>query len=723
MAIPPIVIRVTTDTSQFNTGIAKANTKLSGFQQTVGRVTRTLTAFAALFATRQLIGFIGESVKALAKFEQGVANIGILLDEDIGRLGEWRGTIERTAKDLGLATEDLTKAGFDIQSATNNTTRSLEIFRNAARLAVAGGSDVASTVKGALTLNEVYADSFKNVADMMDFLIVAQKKARATIGELSVSSSRFLGVASSLGIKVEELFAVYAQLTRGFGNTKEAATGLSAIMNSLQKPSQAMIDLAQKEYGMSIQRAIATYGLIDVLKKLNTVTAENIGTTLGRMRANRAFGIIRSDINTIEETTIELLEREGKTQEKLAIEMATTQKKLEQISAEFEHLKRSVGGIATETGFLDWLLSVEKSINNMVKGDEIDKIKSLFTLFDRFKGVNPLFNILFGKNIAENIEKATDALSVFQTQQQRAKTMAVIGPYGVGTAGPPELPSAENYAKQIAETEFPVDKFFPTQEDFDINLDLFTQFLEQQVGILGSTQEQMKSIIGEFGNWEKEQTDFQKLQFISEQQEILNATINRVGAEKAAEMGLFNLREQLALAHKNTLIATTQMTLGAMQTGLSALSSALNQAAAEHKEFARAAKAVNLLLAVTNTAAAVTEALKLPFPLNWIQAALVAAAGAIEVGVIAAQGFKEGGLVPGVGRGDKVPAMLEPGELVIPRDSVGRAINNNQRVSVNVSMAGAMVLDDPIAVKKLYREYLRDTIRDDIETGRDKFYV
>lgn len=86
-------------------------------------------------------------------------------------------------------------------------------------------------------------------------------------------------------------------------------------------------------------------------------------------------------------------------------------------------------------------------------------------------------------------------------------------------------------------------------------------------------------------------------------------------------------------------------------------------------------------------------------------------------------GMQEGGLVPGVGVGDKVPALLEPGELVIPKDKVGDVVNNNSsNVSVNVSMAGAMVMDDPKTVSRLYREHLRDVIRNDAWGARDKFY-
>ena len=80
---------------------------------------------------------------------------------------------------------------------------------------------------------------------------------------------------------------------------------------------------------------------------------------------------------------------------------------------------------------------------------------------------------------------------------------------------------------------------------------------------------------------------------------------------------------------------------------------------------ARAMKPVKIAQAISNTALAVTKALP-----NIILAGLVAAAGAVEVGVIAAQPYASGGEVQPIDfkpvGTDVVPAMLTPGEVIIP---------------------------------------------------------
>lgn len=51
-------------------------------------------------------------------------------------------------------------------------------------------------------------------------------------------------------------------------------------------------------------------------------------------------------------------------------------------------------------------------------------------------------------------------------------------------------------------------------------------------------------------------------------------------------------------------------------------------------------------------------------------------------------GFHDGGLVPGTGRGDKVPALLEPGEFVLPRDVVDQARRFGARPMLRMQRGG-----------------------------------
>jgi hypothetical protein len=85
-------------------------------------------------------------------------------------------------------------------------------------------------------------------------------------------------------------------------------------------------------------------------------------------------------------------------------------------------------------------------------------------------------------------------------------------------------------------------------------------------------------------------------------------------------------------------------------------------------------KKLNMANAAINGAQAILQALaSTPFPASLVVAALVAAASAVQFGVISSQEFTAagGGIVPGIGSGmvDTVPARLAPGETVINAQS------------------------------------------------------
>ena len=84
------------------------------------------------------------------------------------------------------------------------------------------------------------------------------------------------------------------------------------------------------------------------------------------------------------------------------------------------------------------------------------------------------------------------------------------------------------------------------------------------------------------------------------------------------------------------------------------------------KKYANKQKVINIGQAMMNGALGVTKALSLPTPFNWIEAGLIAAMTATQVGVIASQKFANGGIVGGYSfSGDKVSALVNSGEMIL----------------------------------------------------------
>ena len=89
---------------------------------------------------------------------------------------------------------------------------------------------------------------------------------------------------------------------------------------------------------------------------------------------------------------------------------------------------------------------------------------------------------------------------------------------------------------------------------------------------------------------------------------------------------------------------------------------AIKEREAAEKKAAIAQKAIAIVQAVINTALAISQANTLPPPANYVAMALAAAAGAIQVAVIAAQQYEEGGILP---------SFADGGVMSGPRHSAG----------------------------------------------------
>ena len=110
------------------------------------------------------------------------------------------------------------------------------------------------------------------------------------------------------------------------------------------------------------------------------------------------------------------------------------------------------------------------------------------------------------------------------------------------------------------------------------------------------------------------------------------------------------------------------------------------------KKYAERIRAIRSFEVIVGTSVAIIKALGDPllgFPANVIQATLIGVQGAIQLATINAAKFARGGLVPGSGDGDTVPAMLTPGEVVINK----RAAQNNLSLlnDINTSTGGAAI--------------------------------
>lgn len=221
-------------------------------------------------------GIVGMGVaggKMALDFEDGIANINTLLDDD-SHLEGYKNTVRKLSDDTGMSISTMTDGMYQAISSLGDGGKETEkIFGTMAKSAKAGGAEVADSVslisagmKGYGSVNDETAQKISDLAFM------TAKLGVTTFPEMAKSMQPLFPLSSSLGISLEELFGTMATGTGVTGNTAEVSTQLKAVLSNLMKPTEAMQGLIEK-YGYSNATAmIESEGLSGVLKILQDET-------------------------------------------------------------------------------------------------------------------------------------------------------------------------------------------------------------------------------------------------------------------------------------------------------------------------------------------------------------------------------------------------------------------------------------------------------------------
>jgi hypothetical protein len=214
------------------------------------------------------------------------------------------------------------------------------------------------------------------------------------------------------------------------------------------------------------------------------------------------------------------------------------------------------------------------------------------------------------------------------------------------------------------------------------------ELLAQKIRVLDNLQFNMNSRI-EFNNELRRQENFDITNLDESYEKFVETSKKTIDAQKQQEQ--FNAR----LIQQYPEIATKLGLVNQQQTNYNLINKeslntvgkfafALNSAAqlnrdASHKN-ALIAKRTAQLEAVVNTASAVVEVLP-NIPLSVAMGAL----GAIQIAKIESAKFADGGIVPGYGNTDSVPAMLTPGEVILNASQQEGLVNQLNGINININ--------------------------------------
>lgn len=257
-------------------------------------------AVASTVAFGGLIASLGLAGKHFGEFQDRMRSVKTLLDEgsfkDIGKtLNEGFKDFEKETlgvlKQMPVDIEKASKSLFDFISAGVPASKANQAMAEAAKLAIAGQTDVATATDGLTSALNAYGISADKANVIAGKFFLAQKSGKTTIAELSTDFGKVGATAAAMNVGFEEVLASVSAMTLAGIKTNEAYTGLKAVLAGISAPTTQAAEEAKRlgvEFDLGALKSKGLKKFLDDLKNSAGFTSDSIVQLFGSTEAQNA---------------------------------------------------------------------------------------------------------------------------------------------------------------------------------------------------------------------------------------------------------------------------------------------------------------------------------------------------------------------------------------------------------------------------------------------------
>lgn len=267
-----------------NAKIKTNSQRLNSNQQELNQTAvsmRELSFFAVELATLFGLGFgiddmIRDFTSFSREFDRGIREVFTLTTQTEEEFKGLRNQLVELGKDVPFLYQDLTKAAYWAVSSGVDVGESMMFLEEATRAAMAGVSDLYTSVDALTTVMNAWEMTVDDLADINDTFFMAIKYGKTTFDELAESIGVVAPYAAQTGVAFKEVTTAMAALTRQGLDTKMAATSIARTLGDIIKPSKQAAELAQIlgiEYNTT---ALNAKGLVKFLEDLKEAVGDNM---------------------------------------------------------------------------------------------------------------------------------------------------------------------------------------------------------------------------------------------------------------------------------------------------------------------------------------------------------------------------------------------------------------------------------------------------------------
>jgi TP901 family phage tail tape measure protein len=300
---------------QYSKEFNKFTKKVGKLGAGVTKLGKTLTASLTL----PLAGIGIAGIKMSNDINKAMANVGTLIPGERKKLEGYKEEVLKLAAATGTASTTIAEGLYETISAFGDSVDPIKKLDIATKGSIAGLSSVKEALSLISAVTKGYGDVSNEAAQKVsDLSFLTVKLGQTTFPDLAASIGTVVPLATTLGVKVEELFAGFATLTGVTGNASEVATQLSSALGGFIKPTTAMTKAAKKLGFESSVAMVKELGLFGALQKLGTAVGMDeikLGQLLHRKEGlNAALTLLNKQSDTFVDKLGKMYKATGSTE-------------------------------------------------------------------------------------------------------------------------------------------------------------------------------------------------------------------------------------------------------------------------------------------------------------------------------------------------------------------------------------------------------------------------
>lgn len=276
-----ISVSIYVDAAKAIESFAKLKERTTDLEKGFNKIEKSINKFGSL-ATKNLTVPIAAGTTAMAlatkkaiDFDNGMRQVATMLPKlSKEGFGALKSETLEFSREIGKVPEEVFPALYNALSAGVPRENVFDFLRTASKGAIAGVSDLLTSVDGLSSVVNAYGSEVLNVNEASDIMFATLKLGKTDFTQIANTVSNVIPVASAIGVKFHDIGAAIAVMTAQGTPTAKATTQIRQALVELNKEGSIAYETFQKITGKTFREFIESGGNLQEALNLMAETAE-----------------------------------------------------------------------------------------------------------------------------------------------------------------------------------------------------------------------------------------------------------------------------------------------------------------------------------------------------------------------------------------------------------------------------------------------------------------